>query len=205
MSASPPAAIEHVIAETWLEPAGKVCIRTVRPDDEPRMRRGIEALSQQSRYLRFFTAAPVTPARVIERLVAVDGHRHLAWGAILSDHPDRPAIGAVHAIRDSDHNRRADFAVGILDDYHGQGLARMLTAVLLIHCTVEGITTMDAQVLAENQPAIGLLRSLGAKRCGTAEGVSDYALDIAEALAVLRAEPDPPGLGAVFAAFRGFL
>ncbi len=205
MNASPPDAIEHVLVNTRLEPAGRVCIRAVRPDDEPRMRSGIEALSQKSRYLRFFTAAPVAPDRVIERLVAVDGHRHLAWGAILIDHPDCPAIGAVHAIRDSDHNRRADFAVGILDEFHGQGLARMLTAVLLIHCRTEGISTMDAQVLAENQPAIGLLRSLGAKRCGTAEGVSEYALDIAQALAMLRAETDPPGLGAVFAGFRDFL
>jgi RimJ/RimL family protein N-acetyltransferase len=205
MSASPPDAIEQVIVHTRLEPAGRVCIRTVRPDDEPRMRGGIEALSQQSRYLRFFSAAPVPPDRVIERLVAVDGHRHLAWGGILIDHPDRPAIGAVHAIRDPDHHRRADFAVGILDAYHGQGLARMLTAVLLIHCRIEGIATMDAQVLAGNQAAISLLRSLGAERCGTAEGVSDYALDIAQALAVLRAEADPPGLAAVFAAFRDFL
>lgn len=205
MSTLPPDAIEQVIVHTRLESAGRVCIRAVRPDDEPRMRSGIEALSQQSRYLRFFSAAPVPPDRVIERLVAVDGHRHLAWGAILTDHSDHPAIAAVHAIRNSDRDPRADFAVGIVDAYHGQGLARMLTAVLLIHCRIEGIATMDAQVLAENQAAINLLRSLGAKRCGSAEGVSDYVLDIAQALAVLRAAADPPGLAEVFAAFSDFL
>ena len=169
------------------------------------MRSGIEQLSSQSRYLRFFSGAPRLPDRVVAKLVEVDGHRHLAWGTILTDDPEHLAIGAVHAVRPDPDSSRAEFAVGILDAYHGQGLARMLTAVLLIHCQAEDITVMDVQILAENTAAANLVRSLGGERRGTEQGVSDYVLDTAAALETLRSKPEPAGLQAVFAAFHAFL
>lgn len=196
--------IAEVIVHTQLEDGRKVCLRAIRPSDEPRMRGGIELLSRESRYLRFFSRSPVLPDRVITKLVAVDGHRHLAWGAILSNEPDMPAIGAVHAVRDDETSESAEFAIGILDAYHGLGLARMLTAVLLIQCRAEGIATMEAQILAENRAAANLLRSLGGERTVTEQGVSDYTLDIAGALLALQHSPEPAGLAEVFNAFRAF-
>lgn len=198
-------AIGDIIVHTQLEDGRRICIRAVRPDDEPRMRSGIEQLSKQSRYLRFFSGAPQLPDRVVAGLVAVDGHRHLAWGAILTDDPQHPAIGAVHAVRDQAGSSTAEFAVGILDAFHGQGLARMLSAVLLIHCQAEHIVTMDVQVLSENHAATALVRALGGQRCRTEQGISDYVLDTAAALGALRANPEPAGLNAVFAAFSDYL
>ena len=203
--AAGPDPITGVIVHTRLEDGRRVCLRSIRPSDELRMRSGIELLSREARYLRFFSRAPTLPDRVVERLVAVDGHRHLAWGAILSDEPVLPAIGAVHAVRADEVSDNAEFAIGVLDAYHGLGLAQMLTAVLLIHCHSEGIGTMEAQILAENRPASGLLRSLGAERSGTDQGVSDYLLDTERALAALRDNAEPAGLTDVFAAFHPFL
>ncbi len=197
--------IDDIIVHTHLQDGRRICIRAVRPDDEPRMRSGIEQLSKQSRYLRFFSGAPQLPDRVVAGLVAVDGHRHLAWGAILTDDPEHPAIGAVHAVRDQADSSTAEFAVGILDAFHGQGLARMLSAVLLIHCQAEGIAAMDVQVLSENHAATALVRALGGQRSRTEQGISDYVLDTAAALGALRANPDLTGLGAVFAAFAAYL
>lgn len=197
--------ISAIVVHTRLEDGRKVCLRAVRPADEARMRRGIELLSSQSRYLRFFSGAPALPDRVIASLVEVDGHRHLAWGAILSEDPAHPAIGAVHAVRVRPDSSSAEFAVGILDAFHGLGLARMLTAVLLIHCRCEGIERMDVQILSENHAAVSLVRSLGGEKCGTDQGVSDYVLDTAAALGALRRDPGPAGLKAVFAAFAEFL
>ena len=200
-----PAPIGEVVVHARLEDGRKVCLRAVRPADEARMRRGIELLSEQSRYLRFFSGAPVLPERVIASLVEVDGHRHLAWGAILTEDPAHPAIGAVHAVRPLPDSNRAEFAVGILDSFHGLGLARMLTTVLLIHCRSEGIEHMDVQILAENHAAANLVRSLGGTKRGTAQGVSDYVLDTAAALGALQNDAGPAGLKAVFAAFEDFL
>ncbi len=197
-------AIDAVIVHTHLEDGRAVCIRAVRSDDLPRLRDGILTLSQQSRYLRFFSAAPAPPDHVLERLVAVDGHRHLAWGAILSGTPEQTAIGVVHAIRPGE-GRRAEFAIGVLDAFHGQGLARMLTAVLLIHCRAEGIAALDAQILSENQAAIGFIRSLGGERCASGHGVADFALGVDAALAAMRSSTQPAGLSAVFGGFGAYL
>ena len=197
--------IDDVIVHTRLEDDRRICIRAMRPDDEPRLRKGIERLSLQSRYMRFFSAAPIPPAPVIERLVAVDGHRHLAWGAILTDDPGHTAIGVVHAIRNDEDDPRAEFAIGVLDDFHGLGLARMLTAVLLIHCRDEGIAALDAQILAENTAAIGFIRSLGAQRSGGHAGVAEFTLDTATALETMRTSVEPQGLAAVFEAFSDYL
>jgi ribosomal protein S18 acetylase RimI-like enzyme len=197
--------IGRIIVHTNLEDGRAVCLRAIRPDDEPRMRDGIELLSKESRYLRFFSRAPALPDRVITSLVAVDGHHHLAWGAILSGEPDLPAIGAAHAVRSDPHDKSAEFAIGILDAYHGLGLARMLTAVLLVQCRSEEIGQIEAQILAENQPAARLLRSLGAERWRTEQGVSDYRLDAAAALHALQNSAEPAGLKDVFEAFDQFV
>lgn len=195
---------ERVI-QTRLEDGRAICIRAVRPDDEERLREGMAQLSDRSRYLRFFTPAPTMPDHVIEKLVDVDGHCHLAWGAILSDDPAHQAIGVVHAVRSEENSRRAEFAITVLDDFQGQGLARMLSAVLLIHCKLESIATLDAQVLLENQPAIRLLRSLGAEQCRSEDSVGEYALNIAAALSTLRQAEQPAGLKQIFAAFADLL
>jgi ribosomal protein S18 acetylase RimI-like enzyme len=191
---------------TQLNDGTPVCIRRVRKDDEQRLRDGIAQLSPQSRYLRFFSGMREAPPQVIEALITVDGHDHIAWGALRSDLPDTPALGVVHAFREEDDPDTAEFSVAVLDEYHGRGLARLLTAVLLLDCQRQGLEYLSVNILPENRPALILVRSLGAEgrglgRKGQGGGVSQLDITIADALASLRAESEVPGLAAVFAQF----
>ena len=190
-----------MIIHTTLNDGTPVCIRRVRKDDERRLKDGIAQLSPQSRYLRFFSGMREAPPQVIRALVSADGHDHIAWGALRTDIADTPALGVVHAFRDDDDPDTAEFSVAVVDAYHGRGLARLLTAVLLLDCTREGYDQLAVNILPENRPALTLARSLGAEGVGHEGGVTMMAIDIAEALAALRAEPDVPGLAAVFAQF----
>ena len=194
--------MHDLIIHTQLENGAKVCIRSIRPSDEEQMRKGIAQLSLESRYLRFFTAQPMPPDRVIEKLVDVDGHRHIAWGAIFSDDPDNPPIGAVHVVRDDECSRNGEFSVAIVDAFHGLGLARMLTAVLLVNCRIEGIVSLEVQILSQNRAAINLVKSLGGQKCGSEASVSDYRVDTAVALENLCKLPAASGLQDVFSALR---
>jgi GNAT superfamily N-acetyltransferase len=187
--------------ETQLEDGTPVCIRRVRRADEQRLRDGIARLSPQSRYLRFFSGMREAPPQVLRVLASPDGHDHLAWGALRSDHADTPAIGVVHAFRDANDSQVAEFSVAVLDEYHGRGLARLLTAVLLLDCAREGFTRFTVHILPENRPALALARALGGYGVGHEGGVSVLEIDIAEALASLRAQDDLPGLAAVFEQF----
>ncbi len=196
--------LQELVIHTQLENGANICIRSIRPSDEEQMREGIGQLSLESRYLRFFTAQPMPPDRVIEKLVDVDGHRHIAWGAILSDDPDYPPIGAVHVVRDDEFTQTGEFSVAIVDAFHGLGLARMLTAVLLVNCRIEGITSLEVQILLQNRAAINLVNSLGAKKCGSESSISDYTLDTDVALGNLRDLLATTGLQDVFSALRIF-
>jgi GNAT superfamily N-acetyltransferase len=190
-----------MMIETELNDGTPVCIRRVRRADEARIREGIAKLSPQSRYLRFFSGMREAPPQVLRVLASPDGHDHLAWGALRSDLSDTPALGVVHAFREKDDPDSAEFSVAVIDEYHGRGLARLLTAVLLLDCAREGLTQFTVHILPENRPALALARSLGGEGAGYEGGASVLEIDIAEALAALKAETDVPGLAAVFAQF----
>ncbi len=190
-----------MVIHTQLNDGTPVCIRPVRPEDEQRLKDGIAQLSPQSRYLRFFSGMREAPPQVLRALASADGYDHIAWGALRSDLANTPAIGVVHAFREAEDPERAEYSVAVVDAYHGRGLARLLTAVLLLDCAREGLEHFTVNILPENRPALALARSLGAEGVGYEAGVSVLEIDIVEALAALRAESGVPGLAGVFAQF----
>ena len=198
-----PKAIADVVVRSVLNNGTVVCLRTITPDDEQLLRDGIAKLSAESRYLRFFSPVPILPDAVIERLVDVDGHDHIAWGAICTECEGQPAIGAVHAVRYGDGGRTGEFSVAVVDEFQGQGLARMMTAALLIHCLYEGLTVLDVHILSENAAAKRLVKSLAAEWTGESAGVAEYRLDVAAGLAALRADTEAPGVQDVLRALGG--
>lgn len=189
------------IIHTHLVDGTAICIRPITPEDGARMRDGIMRLSDRSRYLRFFSVQAMPPPQVIDRLLATDEHGHIAWGAIASDLPGMPAIGAVHAIASPGSPERAEFSVGIVDEFQGRGVGRLLTATILLDAASQGYTEFQALTLAENAGAITFVTALGADLVGREDNVLEYHLAIGSALEALRAECDPPGLADVFAAF----
>ncbi|KTE17316.1 GNAT family N-acetyltransferase [Sphingopyxis sp. H115] len=192
-----------IAVHSALNDGTQVCLRTITPDDEALLRDGIAKLSSESRYLRFFSPAPMLPDAVIERLVDVDGHDHIAWGAICSECPGWPAIGAVHAVRNrggpNGESRVGEYSVAVLDAFHGKGLARMMTAALFVQCLAEGLTELDVHTLSENRAAIALVHALDARWKGESAGVAEYAVDVAAALTALRADPAQRGVRDVLA------
>ena len=195
--------LSDIAVHSRLNDGTAVCLRTITPDDAPLLRAGIAALSAESRYLRFFSPASVLPERVIEKLVDVDGHDHIGWGALCTECEGEPAIGAVHAVRERHDGPVGEYSVAVLDAFQGQGLGRMLTAALLIDCAAEGLGTLDLHVLSENGAARHLVKSLGATWQGESAGVADYRLDVAEALAMLRSDSSVAGVQDVFAQLAG--
>lgn len=190
--------IADIAVHSVLNDGTAVYLRTITPDDEELIRAGIAKLSAESRYLRFFSPAPAVPDEVVQRLVDVDGHDHIAWGALCSSCPGWPAIGAVHAVRhgtaQGDESRVGEFSIAVLDEFQGKGLGRMMTAALLVQCWAEGLTSLDVNTLSENAAAKQLVKSMGAVWKSESAGVAEYALDVAAGLAALRADADAPGV-----------
>ena len=81
----------------------------------------------------------------------------------------------------------------MIDEYHGRGLARLLTAVLLLDCQDEGLEQLAVNILPENRPALTLARSLGAT-VRVEAGVSEFDIAITDALACCGMRRTCPGL-----------
>lgn len=195
--------IADIAVHSRLNDGTAVSLRTIRPDDEDRIREGIAKLSAESRYLRFFSPAPVLPEAVVHRLANVDGHDHIAWGALCSDCPGWPAIGAVHAVRHRHDGPVGEFSVAVLDEFQGRGLARMMTAALLVHCRTEGLAVLDVHILSGNVAAKNLVKSMGAEWTGESAGVAEYRLNVVAAIEALRADIEAPGVQDVLQALEG--
>lgn len=177
-------ALGKLVVDTTLASGLRIRVRAIYPGDADRLREGIGKFSPQSRYFRFFTGASEQPASVIESLTSVDGVSHLAWGALDLDHPETPAIAAVHAIR-SNEGEPMEFSVGVLDDYQGQGLSKLLSGVLFAQCLERGEEVLIAHVLEENARSKIFIAHLGGKRTGTEASVATYRIDVREALRLL--------------------
>lgn len=178
-----------------------VCLRRVRHSDIGRIEQGISQLSDQSRYLRFFSASKVMPPSVVERLASVDGIHHLAWGMVIMDEEDRPAIAAAHVFREKGTSDSGEFAITVLDQYHGLGVARILMTAIFLDCYCEGLRQLRIDILRDNKKAYGLIRAIGAKASALEGPVAQYHLVIADAIAALQKMDSPRAIPDIIRAF----
>ena len=188
---------------TSLKTGKRIYLRPIRPQDGLRIRESIANLSDQSRYYRFFSGMKNVPDSVLERLLAVDGVNHLAWGALDLAAHDLPAIGIVRVIRDP-QTGVAELAIATLDAFHNTGLARILMAAIASDCLAAGITTLKADVLSENKKARSLFKALGGT-CTQSEGAyMSFTFDVARMDQLLRTMQGLEGVRDVFSAFDRF-
>lgn len=178
---------------TRLNTGAPVLLHPLRPSDRIRMLLAIEQLSDWSRYLRFFTGMKAVPNILLDRLTDADGDQHVAWCATDMTRPSRPIIGAAHAIR-TEKEGISDFALGVVDAYHGQGVARLLIGALLLQSRAQGVTGFTAQVLLENNKARGLFKALGSVVTERDGPVATLSFDTALMQQRLIAMPGAPGL-----------
>lgn len=186
-----------------LDTGEPVLLRPIERQDMARMRAGIAALSDHSRYLRFFNGSQTMPDHVVERLCDADGWKHIAWGALDLASPGEPAIGAVHAIRKGAGNE-AELALAVLDSWHGKGLARLLLTAVVADARDAGITRLTADTLAENRATRQLFRCLGGLSVHREGPVVSYRFDIETAAQKLELLTQGPAGDTVRAGLKAF-
>ena len=85
-----------------------------------------------------------------------------------------------------------------MDEFHGQGVARMLIAAVVHDCARMGIKTLLADTLSENRNAARLLRVIGGYCCEAEDGIYTFRVDVREAERRLRQMTTLKGLRDVF-------
>ena len=137
----------------------QILIRPIRPDDREELAAGMERLSPESRYRRFFTPTSGLSSADLSYLTEVDHHDHEALVA-LEPETER-GIGVARYVRSAADGERAEVAVAVADSWHNRGVATALLARLTERAREEGVRRFSAEILADNAPMLDLIEDLG--------------------------------------------
>jgi RimJ/RimL family protein N-acetyltransferase len=167
--------MSDVIAGTEVEPVEielrdgrRVTLRAIREDDKDRLQEAIRGLSVQSSYYRFFSPLRQLPAKLLERATRPEPEREEQLVAVAGEGTQEKIIGGARygALTDGD----CEFAVAIVDEWHGLGLARPLLEMLIRSARARGFQRMEGYILATNTRMLGLAKRLGFAEMPSSEG-----------------------------------
>lgn len=154
---------ESLTAEVRLRDGRIVTVRAVRPGDREAVRAVVERLSAEARYSRFMSALRELSPRMLEQAVNPDPTRELQLVAVHSDGFRQVIVGGARYSAAAG-SKDCEFAVTVVDDWHGVGLGRRLLEALMRAAQARGFERMEGYILASNAPMLGLARRLGFAR-----------------------------------------
>jgi len=139
-----------------LRDGSTVRIRVMRPSDEPSLLALLQSLSDESRWLRFYSSAGGSA-------LAAEAHREAnlddTFGLLAFSGTEERVVGhAFYAVID-DH--RAEVAFTIANDFQGRGLATLLLGQLAEVAAANGIQVFEAEVVAANHAMLNVFRASG--------------------------------------------
>ncbi|MCW2940302.1 MAG: GCN5-related N-acetyltransferase, partial [Actinomycetia bacterium] len=132
-------------------------VRPLDRSDGEAVRAMHERSSLESRRLRYFSAKPYLPRRVLDQIA------ERAHGlTLVAEGPDGSVLALAHLMHVLDPGV-AELAFLVEDDWQGRGLGRALTEVLLVLGRERGLVELRATVLSENGRMRRLLTSFGGR------------------------------------------
>src|SRR4051812_47092444 len=150
-----------------------VIIRPLCAADRQALSGAFERMGSESRYRRFLSAMPSLSESQLRFLTEVDQRRHVALAAV--DVEDG-ILGVARFIRLT--GSAAEPAISVVDDCQGRGLGTALMARLVDRACEQGVTPFRATVLAENEPMLRLLRSIGELRSSRVGPALEVTVDL---------------------------
>jgi RimJ/RimL family protein N-acetyltransferase len=140
-----------------------VTIRALRPDDRERIAKAVRQLDRESIYLRLFSYRGELTEAGLDRLMTFDPDREVALLVTIGAGVDEIVIGSgrYFATDAQGTARSAEVAFIVEEDYQGLGIAGRLLAHLTDIARRQGITVLEADVLAENKSMLAVFARSG--------------------------------------------
>jgi acetate---CoA ligase (ADP-forming) len=150
----------HYGTEVLLKDGSRILMRPIKKEDTGEWLDFIQRLSPHSKYLRFHYVPKEMGMEDAIRFCTVDYVDSFAFVAeVLADESKQIiAIGRYYRVPDS---RRAEIAIVIEDTYQQKGIGTKLVEWLANVARDNGITSFDADVLAENEEMMNVFRDYG--------------------------------------------
>ncbi len=147
-------------------------LRVPTAADEATLIDFFQALSSDSRYLRFHGATPIDHATVAGALETDWDDARLAARRARSPRRGRPRPVALATYVRLHDPRRAEVAFAVADDLHGRGVGTRLLERLAAHASESGIEEFVAEVLPQNHAMLGVFDDAGFETAAPCRAVS---------------------------------
>jgi acetyl coenzyme A synthetase (ADP forming)-like protein len=146
----------HRDGDVVLRDGSTVRVRVMRPSDEPSLLALLKALSEESRWLRFFSSSS-------SAALAAEAHREAnldqTFALLAFSGAEERVVGhAFYAVVDE---HRAEVAFTIANDFQGRGLGSILLGQLAEVAAARGIQVFEAEVVAANHAMLHVFRASG--------------------------------------------
>ena len=131
----------------------EVKVRSIRPDDKNRLVEAFKNLDPESIYTRFFHHKKMLTEEELKSATELDFENAVALVVTTGEGEHEAIIGAGRyvVIDATGKLRSAEVAFTVEEDYHRQGMARILLQHLASIAREKGLTRFVAEVLPENR------------------------------------------------------
>jgi RimJ/RimL family protein N-acetyltransferase len=143
-----------------LRDGSEVTFRMMQPEDADIEQAFVTALSDRSRYLRFFSGLRRLPRRQLAVLTNPEFPLSYALIATISVTGEERQIGVARYAPTGDE-RVAEFAVVVSDEWQGNGIGSQLLHLVISAAAVAGMRRLEGLVLRENAGMLALAKKLG--------------------------------------------
>jgi GNAT superfamily N-acetyltransferase len=137
-------------------PSDTITIRPIREEDKGRIVEAFRGLAPQSIYQRFFFHKKELSEQELRRITAPDPARRAVLVATTGREDRIVGLGGYAGSREC-----AQLEFLVEEDYQGRGIASELLRRLVDLARENGISRLDAHVLASNGPMLSVLRNSG--------------------------------------------
>jgi acetate---CoA ligase (ADP-forming) len=192
-----------LVEDVVLRDGSTMRFRVPTATDEDELIAFFDALSPDSRYLRFHGATHVTSATVANALATDWTTRGSLLGERIEDGRLLPVALATYVRLHDPH--RAEVAFAVADEFHALGIGTRLLERLATHAAANGIEELVAEVLPQNTAMVGVLEHAGFELSRAAQrGVVEFTLELGSALPEVVAARDRRDHLSVVASVRPF-
>ena len=151
---------EEFVAERKLKDGTPVTLRPIKPEDEPMWHDLLANCSTQTLWFRFSYLFKQTTHEMAARYCFIDYDREMGIVAEVEENGERKLIGVGRLVADVNHET-AEYAVIVVDRWHGHGLGGLLTDYCLEVAKSWGVKRVVAETSKENARMLATFRNRG--------------------------------------------
>jgi len=151
---------EEFVTHRKMRDGTPVVLRPIKPEDEPMWHELLASCSTQSIWFRFSYLFKQTTHEMASRYCFIDYDREMGIVAEVEEEGERKLIGVGRLVADAEHDA-AEYAVIVVDRWHGHGLGGLLTDYCLEVAKRWGVKRVVAETSKDNARMLATFRNRG--------------------------------------------